>query len=375
MRLAEIKNAVIQRRNLLVAKGLDYTIDDLLSEKEVLSYGSSLSSILEQMISDKGLSANSSSSYSCSVKRLSQLGVNSVKDVSPDSVQGLCKMMKREGWSDSTVNSTLTCLGSLWRYCESKGLVEGYLFSKFKFWKKYRIAERRCSLTVAGINAVMSDFLRRSVVVDAAMGQWCYTDEAERDLMNRRTELFAQCCFLLSYHMQGLAFADLVRIKSENISLVEVDGKEYYRIKGMKRKKTNAVISDIVVEVTDEVMPLFHLFVSTMDKRDGYFLPVLRNNKGWYNYDTEKKMTQAVCSCSAVINRNLRSLFDRLGFDSEGVSFYCARHSFATHYIQNGGNPVYLADMMARSVNGIFRYVQGLTSIEHTIRERKRVFK
>ena len=53
LRLQEIKNAVIQRRNLLVAKGLDYTIDDLLSENgrdngrasEVLSYGSSLSSI------------------------------------------------------------------------------------------------------------------------------------------------------------------------------------------------------------------------------------------------------------------------------------------------------------------------------------------
>lgn len=34
LRLQEIKNAVIQRRNVLVAKGLDYTIDDLLSEKK-----------------------------------------------------------------------------------------------------------------------------------------------------------------------------------------------------------------------------------------------------------------------------------------------------------------------------------------------------
>ena len=40
----------------------------------------------------------------------------------------------------------------------------------------------------------------------------------------------------------------------------------------------------------------------------------------------------------------------------------------------NGGNPVLLAELMGRSVNGIFRYVTGLTSNEQNIKERNRVF-
>ena len=63
-----------------------------------------------------------------------------------------------------------------------------------------------------------------------------------------------------------------------------------------------------------------------------------------------------------------------MGIDIDGVTFYTARHTFATHYIMNGGNPVLLADMMGRSVNGIFRYVTGLTSQEQNMRERSRVF-
>jgi len=374
MRLAEIKNAVIQRRNLLVAKGLDYTIDDLLSEKEVLSYGSSLSSILESMISDKGLSQNTAMAYKAALKRLSSVGVNSLTDVNPDAVQGICKRLKGT-MSDSTVNVTMASLGSLWGYCQSKGLVEGYLFTKFKFWKKYRIAEKRLALGKRDVDVLLGYFLKRSVIADAVIGQWCYTDEAERDLMNRNSMLFALCCFLLCYYMQGLAFCDLVRIRSEHISVIEVKGKEYYRIKGLKRKKTNKEINEIVIEVTDDVMPLFHLFVSTMDKRQGYFLPVLQNNSLDYHYDTDKKISEATGSCSTVVNRGIREAFDECGLNSEGVSYYSARHLFATEYIIGGGNPVYLADMMGRSVNGIFRYVQGLTSVEHTIKERSRVFK
>lgn len=369
-RLLELKDKVIQRRNALVAKGLDYTIDDLLSERELLSYGSSLVSILDGMVIDKGLSQNTVMAYKASLKRLSSVGVNSLTDVNPDAIQGICKRLKGLGLGDSTINMTLASLGSLWGYCQSKGFVEGYLFQKYKFWKQYRIQERRISVTQKDLDKLLGDFLNRSVIADAVMGQWCYTDCAERDLMNRNSVLFAQCCFLMGYYCQGLAFCDLVRIKSENISVIEVKGKEYYRIKGLKRKKTNRPIKEIVIEVTNEIMPLFEIFIRSMDSRDGFLLPVL----GGYGYKDAKQISEATGSCSTVVNRGIRTAFERCGLNSEGVSYYTCRHAWATNYILSGGNPIYLAEMMGRSMSGIFRYVNSLTSVEKVIKERERVF-
>lgn len=370
LRLQEIKNAVIQRRNLLVAKGLDYTIDDLLSEKEVLSYGSSLSSILERMISDKGLSQNTAMAYKASLKRLSSVGVNSLSDVSEDAVQGICKRLKGT-MSDSTVNVTMASLGSLWGYCQTKGLVEGYLFSKFKFWKKYRISEKHRTLEKPDIERLLGWFLRESVSVDLINGEWSYTERAARDLGNRNSELFAVCCGLMCYYLTGIAFCDLVRIKSENISVEEIDGKEYYRIKGLKRKKTNQEIKGLIVECTNDTMPLFQYFLWTMDKREEYLLPVL----GGYGYNGDKQISEAIGSCSTVVNKRLREVFAELGIKVDGVvSYYLFRHTVAKHLYMSGVSPYDISVLMARSVNGITRYIQTITSDSEIIRERSKLF-
>ena len=372
--LSEIRRKYTDIRDGFIRRGIDYTVADVVSgDKVKTGISTDLGDVLESMIRHKGLSHNTAMAYRASVRRLGEAGVFKLGDISPDGVQGLCKRLKSNELSDSSVNVTMACLGSLWKYGVDLGICEGYLFSRFKAWKKYRIAEKKVSLTQTEMDTLLSYFLKQSVQADGLEGVWWYTDEAYFKLMNRNSELFALACFLLSYRLQGLAFADLVRIKAENVKIADVDGLRYYQFTGIKRKKTNRVIKDIFVEITDEVNPLFHIFYDTMDKRDGYFLPVLQNNNGDYHYDTDKKVAEASGCCSVVINKGLREVFKRLDI-TEDATFYSARHSFATNYILNGGNPIYLADLMGRSVNGIFRYVTGLTSYEQNIRERGRVF-
>lgn len=372
--LSEIRRKYTDIRDGFIRRGIDYTVADVVSgDKVKTGISTDLGDVLESMIRHKGLSHNTAMAYRASVRRLGEAGVFKLGDISPDGVQGLCKRLKSNELSDSSVNVTMACLGSLWKYGVDLGICEGYLFSRFKAWKKYRIAEKKISLTQTEMDTLLSYFLKQSVQADGLEGVWWYTDEAYFKLMNRNSELFALACFLLSYRLQGLAFADLVRIKAENVKIADVDGLRYYQFTGIKRKKTNRVIKDIFVEITDEVNPLFHIFYDTMDKRDGYFLPVLQNNNGDYHYDTDKKVAEASGCCSVVINKGLREVFKRLDI-TEDATFYSARHSFATNYILNGGNPIYLADLMGRSVNGIFRYVTGLTSYEQNIRERGRVF-
>ena len=373
-KLNDIRQKYTSIRDGFIRRGINYTVADVVDGDRVKTgITDELSDVLESMIKHKGLGHNTIMSYRASVHRLGEAGVFRLSDVSPDKVQGLCKRLKSNELSDSSVNVTIACLGSLWRYGVDLGICEGYLFSRFKSWKKYKIAENKISLTQTEMDTLLSYYLKHSVQADGIDGVWWYTDEAYKALMNRNSELFALCCFLLSYQLQGLAFADLVRIKSENIKIADIDGLKYYQFTGLKRKKTNTEIKDIFVEITDEVNPLFHIFYETMDKREGYFLPVLQNNSMEYHNDTGKKVAEASGSCSVVINKWLKSVFKRFGI-TEDATFYSARHSFATHFIENKGNPVILAELMGRSVNNIFRYVSGLTSYEQNIKERSRVF-
>lgn len=373
-KLNDIRQKYTSIRDGFIRRGINYTVADVVDGDRVKTgISDELSDVLESMIKHKGLSHNTVMAYKASVRRLGEAGVFRLSDVSPDKVQGLCKRLKSNELSDSSVNVTVACLGSLWRYGVDLGICEGYLFSRFKSWKKYKIAENKISLTQTEMDTLLGYFLKQSVQADGIEGVWWYTDEAYKTLMNRNSELFALACFLLSYHLQGLAFVDLARIKSENIKIADVDGVRYYQFTGLKRKKTNKEIKDIFVEITDEVIPLFHIFYETMDKREGYFLPILQNNDLRYNYDTEKKITEATGTYSVVVNKNLTEVFKRLDI-TEDATFYSARHSFATNYILSGGNPIYLAELMGRSVNGIFRYVTGLTSYEQNIKERSRVF-
>jgi len=374
--LIKTKSKLLKKKALYESKGMPYTAADLLSENEPVAFDKRFSALLRRMIDSKKLSTNTIWSYNASLKRVETYfgeGVD-VCSFNDANLTGFCKWMKSQGYSDSTVNTNMACIKSVVAFASASGVDVGKPFANFKYWEKYRIGEKKICLSKQDMDDLLSYFLNQSVGADAFEGKWWYTDEAYNALMNRNSELFALCCFLLSYQLQGLAFADLVRIRAENISVVEIKGVRYYCVHGIKRKKTNVPVKDIYVEITDEVNPLFHIYYTTMEKRDGYFLPVLQNNGMRYHYgNDEKKITEATGSCSVVVNRNLKQIFKKLDIDGQ-ATFYSARHSWATHFILNGGNPVLLAELMGRSVNGIFRYVSGLTSVEQTIQERKRVF-
>lgn len=373
--LYELKHKALTIRDLYEQKGIPYTAHDLLTDGRrddaLISHDMKLIDAVEMMVKVKGLSQNTAQAYRAAYRRIKpfvgEIILSAVDDVR---MEGLCKAMKRSGYSDSTINVTMAMVKAVFAFLESKGVDIASPFRRFRYWKKYRINLKHRSVSREDMRLIMDDFVSRSVVADGIQGVWAYKDDAYKDLMNRNSELFAQCCFLLGYRLNGLAFCDLVRIKRENISVVEHGGHEYYVVEGLKRKKTNRLIKPIAVRKDLDTCVLFECFLNTMDMREGYFLPVL----GGYGYDGDKQISEATGSCSVVVNKGIRKVFERLGMDSTDISYYCARHSFATHYIVHGkGKEVHLADLMGRSVSGIHRYVTGLTSLEQSIMEGDRM--
>ena len=368
-KIQQIKSNIIERMNHYETRGLPYTVQMLLDDK--ISVSKVFSDVLSSMVKVKGLSHNTAAAYIASLHRLEKhFGVGfTLDDLKTENLKGCASSMKRSGMSDSTINVTLACVKSVMMFARSQGLYDGGW--DWKYWKVYRINQKHRSLSKQDIMDLTSYFIAESVDASLMGGRWWYKDDAFWALMNRNSPLFALCCGLLCYHLQGVAFADLVRIKAENISVIDVKGEEYYKVSGLKRKKTNRPIGDIIVSRNNDTMPLFECFIATMDRRDNYFLPVLQNNKGEYHYDTEKKVSEATGTCSTMVNKGLKSVFDVLDIEVDGnVSYYMFRHTFSTHFIMDGGNPVELASLMGRSPSGIFRYVQGLNSVEGIIHAR-----
>lgn len=285
--------------------------------------------------------------------------------------EGFVKWLKNtREVSNGTINVVLARIGALYKYGIEIGVIDEekfpHPFKKFKYWQQYKIGNNRFGLNSDIMQILENDYINQCIYADGIQGIWWYKENITETLLHKRySELFVQCLLLMCYKMQGIALCDLLRIKEDNISMHTIGDEEYYIFQGIHRKKTNESIDVISVKKTDSNAVMFECFIETMKERDGWFLPVLYNHP---NIDS------TVTAMTQLINKKIKKIFGRLGLDSDGVTYYTFRHTFASVYInEKQGNPVYLAQMMGRSVNNIFSYVNKLNNVESMIKEKERM--
>ena len=175
--------------------------------------------------------------------------------------------------------------------------------------------------------------------------------------------------------MQGLSPFDVLKLKRNQIQLVKDENDvEYYRITGVRRAKTGIQVP-IAIENTDIV----HLLIT----------PYYRLNDGEYLYPLFNHLPRGTSIETAKNNliaynsKTLKELWQRINQyafnqgwpDWEDIprntTLYSARHSFATHYLESGGNVVGLATMLGRRVANIDVYVKQLTSDDYILKLKK----
>ena len=175
--------------------------------------------------------------------------------------------------------------------------------------------------------------------------------------------------------MQGIALCDLLRVRAENITIQKLEGEEYYIFSDLHRKKTGEGIDVISVKRTDTNAVIFDMFINSMSQRDGWFLPILYGKE-------ESKYENQIQAMTQLINKKISKIFDRInsennnvfkdmGVDVSKITYYTFRHTFATAFIEQGGNPFHLADLMGRSPNNIVTYINGLSNVEQLIKAKK----
>ena len=114
------------------------------------------------------------------------------------------------------------------------------------------------------------------------------------------------------------------------------------------------------------------------NRQDGeYLYPLYNHLPNGTSKETAKNNLIAYNSktLKVIWKRINKYAFDHGWQDWEDIpsdtTLYSARHSFATHYLESGGNVVGLATMLGRKVANIDVYVKQLTSDDYILNLKK----
>lgn len=184
--------------------------------------------------------------------------------------------------------------------------------------------------------------------------------------INIYSESFAVGLFLLSFNMQGLALVDLLTLKKSDFqiynysnksalqnNLLNPQSKQYFRIE-TKRNKTGKNVT-IFIPVDQFMMFCNIIFNQNFNpdsiENDDYFFPVFSKQMSEIELFKKRQVLQNMS------NRRLKSFAKKIGINSD-ITFYTARHSFASIMNWNGINPSLIAQMMGRDVTDIQVYLK-----------------
>lgn len=168
-------------------------------------------------------------------------------------------------------------------------LQSSYPFEKFKISKIDRTAERgtKKEILMKEQIALLKDYIPQST-----------------------KEIWAKDMFLLSYFARGINFIDLMLLKKSDLV-----GKHISYI----RRKTGVLVT---FEVTDEIKKLFLYYSASPESK--YLLNFILRESFTETYLKNKKHKRL-----AEINNGLLLIMKTLGIERH-ITYYCARHSFAT---------------------------------------------
>lgn len=376
--LKKVYNEADGRRLEYEAKGMEYSVYDLVSEKEIPKCKLEYSVIYKKLVEEKKLkSINNYHRAYTKLKEYSHLSEIQLPMLTAEYLQGFANWIIQSGLTSGYAAFCLTNIRSVWNYAIKERLVSlnDYPFGNNNgFWRKYKQGEHKTAITQHQLNGIIAYFCNTFYDFDG-FNNIIQPKPKKVKYTSLYSYWFALNFWLTIYYMQGLSPFDVLRLKRNQIQLVKDENdEEYYRITGVRRAKTGIQVP-IAIKNTDIV----HLLIT----------PYYRLNDGEYLYPLFNHLPRGTSIETAKNNliaynsKTLKELWQRINQyafnqgwpDWEDIprntTLYSARHSFATHYLESGGNVVGLATMLGRRVANIDVYVKQLTSDEYILKLKK----
>lgn len=390
-------HAAEQNRLALETAGKIYRAKDVLIVREKYTEPQllELDAITERMLAERGVRDHTRASYSTALKKLREYyGPNcGLLDVDSDNIVGFGKWMTSQGYKNSTILTCMRCIATIWRYAVGHGFLADAdnPFRTYKYTRLFKSETSREALTEAEM-AKIEGWYSQHFFVDDNGAVTPISADVWRDMTTPYTPLCAVAMFLSSYYLQGLSTVDMVLLRADQFRekktsiqhedmravQVVVDGIEqtafipttvtdeiyYWELADVKRRKTGQPVP-IALEINNMTLAAIGLYLETAGERGGYVFPLTDHtpNETELNRITERFSKNA--------QKHLRRLGKQLGIAAD-ITMYSARHSFATHLVQNGASAGLLASAMGRTVEHIDNYVHHLDSAERLLAAKRK---
>lgn len=402
----------------LQTKGIAYTAKDLVVEDNSNSnsnISTDINELADRLIKERALKPNSVKSYETIINWLKSYYCKNKNDrlkleaVNGDNIQAFCKWLTDDKkLSHGTVASICKRLGALHRYAQELGVVSesSFPFKKFKWWKTYKYGGDKTALTAEQLLNIESYWATEFFTYDEDGNIYYKSDSYTKNIYKKTSEEYALTMYLCCYYFQGLALCDMAELKKSQFKLkhatktvttnheTEIDfhgqkrtaivpitedvDYDYWDIKDVQRSKTRQDVP-IVIEITNVINCLLNHYMTTADTRDGHVFPIyLRDG---LSDEEKRKVMEPTGIC---INKSLKAVVKKVNERAhkyrqeqgiqddwtdipEDLTFYTARHTFASIMASNGVSNADLAKMMGRNVVGIDNYIHSLRSSEQLI--------
>lgn len=376
--LKKVYNEADGRRLDYEAKEIEYTAYDIVSEKDIPKCKLEFSALYQALVEEKKLRApnNYHRTYK-KLKEYSHLSEIQLTMLTAEYLQGFANWIVQQGLKNGYAAFCLRYIRSVWNYAIKERLVsaDDYPFGDNNgFWRRYKQDERKTAITKHQLAGIIGYFCE--VYYDkSSMLMGIIQPKSSVKYDSLYSYWFALNFWLTIYYMQGLSPIDVLNLKRNQIQYIKDDNDEgYYRITGVRRAKTGIEVP--IAIKADGIVDL--LITPYYQRKDGeYLYPLFNHLPKGTSKETAKNNLIAYNSktLKVIWQRINKYAFDHGWQDWEDIpsdtTLYSARHSFATHYLESGGNVVGLATMLGRKVANIDVYVKQLTSDDYILNLKK----
>ena len=292
----------------------------------------------------------------------------------------------RTKYKDTSIKKFFDCLKAAFNYAVSKDYIKQSPLEGYTHIRKLdtRTKKRALSLTeIAKLHKYYFDtygFNGKGKVDLEITKKHYWNKKFQRRGTTKLTPIDAEqlslCLFMCSYYMQGLALVDMANLKWADMQDFEVEDKQkflsdtalhgveyaqehkqvtnYYKIE-VARSKTNHPVRIIVEESV--LMPFLLPFTDDLkgltdeEEDDTYVFPIYSAQD-----NTPSKKFGRMTYATYLINNNIKRVGEKLGI--KGITFYSARHSYASNLYHNNVPIGLIAQNMGRNTAEIETYLK-----------------
>ena len=358
-------NAIVSRELELIAQGYAYTVDDLIaSVKTNNSNKFLLSELLKQYTEHKKSKHSTVVNYEYALSILNEHNVRYVDQVNTDVIDEITYSKLK----DNSNRNIIKNIKSLLNFAVKNKIIKENPIKGYKSDKKMNFETKKRALTYEQISKIEYNYITKYFITKEqidnikSMNQAQIEEIKDKELreyycniidgkINIYSEAFAVGLFLLSFNMQGLALVDLLTLKKNDFqiynysnksalqnNLLNPQSKQYFRIETQRNKTGKNVTIFIPV---DQFMMFCNIifnqnFNPDLIENDNYFFPVFSKEMTEIELFKKKQILQVM------LNRKLKQFASNIGINSD-ITFYTARHSFASVLNWNGINPSLIA--------------------------------